>query len=87
MTRVTILTKPDCPLCDQAKTALETLADEYQLTVDLVSLDSPKGQGLAAGSGLVFPPAVFLDGQPFSHGRLSERKLRRALQAATSSNT
>jgi hypothetical protein len=27
----------------------------------------------------VFPPAVFLGGEPFSYGRVSERKLRREL--------
>ena len=27
----------------------------------------------------VFPPAIFVDDEPFSYGRLSERKLRRAL--------
>jgi hypothetical protein len=27
----------------------------------------------------VFPPGVFLNGEPFSYGRLSERKLRREL--------
>lgn len=29
--------------------------------------------------GLLFPPGVLIDGEPFSYGRLSERKLRREL--------
>jgi hypothetical protein len=28
---------------------------------------------------MAFPPAVLIDGEPFSYGRLSERKLRRDL--------
>jgi len=35
---------------------------------------------------MAFPPAVFVDGQPFSYGRLSERKLRRTLDRITASN-
>ncbi len=27
----------------------------------------------------MFPPGLFLDGEPFSYGRPSERKLRKAL--------
>lgn len=28
----------------------------------------------------MFPPGIFLDGEPFSYGRPSERKLRRELE-------
>jgi len=28
----------------------------------------------------MFPPGLFLDGEPFSYGRPSERKLRKALE-------
>ena len=83
MIRITLLTKTDCSLCDRAKATIDKLTDEFRLTVELVALDSPEGQLLAARSGMAFPPAVLLDGQPFSYGRLSERKLRRALGAAT----
>ncbi|MGH9119880.1 MAG: hypothetical protein ACRD0A_19005 [Acidimicrobiales bacterium] len=34
---------------------------------------------MAAAAGMAFPPGVLLDGEPFSYGRLSERKLRREL--------
>jgi hypothetical protein len=37
------------------------------------------GQQLALASGAPFPPVVFLDGEPFCCGRLSERMLRKAL--------
>ncbi len=29
---------------------------------------------------MLFPPGIFLDGEPFSYGRPSERKLRRELE-------
>jgi glutaredoxin len=85
MTHITVLTKPDCPLCDHAKATLGRLAEQYQLTVETIPVDSPEGGELAASSGMAFPPAIFVDGRPFSYGRLSERKLRRALRQQNTS--
>ncbi len=82
MTAVTLLTKADCDLCDQAKATLERVAADYHLTIDVVALDSPRGKQLAIASGIAFPPALLLDGKAFSYGRLSERQLRKALQRA-----
>ena len=79
MKRVTLLTKADCSLCDQAKTVLDRLAAQVPLQVETVSVDSEAGRALAERSRLLFPPGVLIDGAPFSWGRLSERKLRRAL--------
>lgn len=33
-----------------------------------------------AGSVSLFAPCIFVEGAPFSYGRLSERKLRRELE-------
>ncbi|MHB1927852.1 MAG: glutaredoxin family protein [Acidimicrobiales bacterium] len=76
---MTLVTKADCALCDQAKSVLERVGVEVPLTVEIVSLDSQRGRALAERSRLLLPPGVLLDGEPFSWGRLSERKLRRAL--------
>jgi len=80
MTEVTLLTKGDCGLCEQAKTVLARLAEEYPLELSELTLDSEAGQKLARTAAAPFPPVVFLDGKPFSYGRLSERKLRKALR-------
>lgn len=79
MRRVTLITKADCSLCDQAKAVLERVADDTAVQVETVSVDSEAGRALAERSGLLFPPGVLIDGEPFPWGRLSERKLRRAL--------
>ena len=79
MTEIVILTKDDCHLCEQAKDVLALLAGEYELAVREVALDSEEGRRLALEAGAPFPPVVFLDGRTFSYGRLSERKLRKAL--------
>ena len=78
-TAVTLLTAVGCHLCDDAKKVLERLEAELSITIEIIDLDSPRGIKLAATAGMAFPPAVFLDGEPFSYGRLSERKLRKAL--------
>lgn len=75
---VLLLTQDHCALCDQAKAVLERLAAEFPLSVTTVDLASSEGQTLAT-RGVLFPPGIFLDGEPFSYGRLSERKLRREL--------
>ena len=80
MTRATLLTKEACSLCIQAKEILDRLAGEYDLQIEVVSVETPEGQAVATEAGLQFPPGLLLDGEPFSHGRLSENKLRRALE-------
>lgn len=79
MTDVVLVTKDDCHFCDAAKDVLARLRDEYDLRIREVSLESDEGQALAFASQALFPPVVLVDGEPFSYGRLSERKLRKAL--------
>jgi glutaredoxin len=85
--RVTLLTRPHCGFCDDAKAILTRLASEFPLVFDAVELESPAGEQLAIHGGVLFPPGIFLDGQPFSYGRLSEKKLRRELERRTSRQT
>ena len=80
MTEIVLLTKEDCHFCDQAKDVLTRLRDEYALRVREVALESDEGRGLALQSSAPFPPVVFVNGETFSYGRLSERKLRKALR-------
>lgn len=78
---VLLLTQDNCTFCDQAKAILDRLSSEYRLAVATLDLSTPEGQTLAMRGGIMFPPGVFLDGEPFSYGRLSERKLRREIEA------
>jgi hypothetical protein len=66
-------------MCELAKEILARLGNEYPLSVTEIDLRSDEGKRLAAGAGVLFAPGVLVDGQPFSYGRLSERKLRRLL--------
>lgn len=77
---ILLLTKEQCGFCTQAKEMLDRLAVEYGFSVSTLDLGSPEGQALAVRSGVLFPPGIFLDGEPFSYGRPSERKLRREVE-------
>ena len=77
---VLLLTQEHCGFCVQAKEILDRLAVEYGLSVSTLDLGSPEGEALAVRSGLLFPPGIFLEGELFSYGRLSERKLRREIE-------
>lgn len=79
MTRITLLTKPDCELCDHAKEVLARVAADTDIEVEALDIGTDAGRELAERSGMAFPPGVLVDGGPFSYGRLSERKLRKAL--------
>ncbi len=76
-----MLTQEPCSFCDQAKTILARLATEYPISVRLIDLNTPEGERMALAAGVMFPPGILVDGEPFSYGRPSERKLRRALNA------
>lgn len=78
---VVLLSQQDCALCDQAKELLSRLAAEYPLAVDTVDFFSARGLDLATNGNILFPPGIFLDGQPFSYGRASEGKLRREIES------
>jgi glutaredoxin len=77
--QITLLTQTSCGMCELAKEILARLTDEYPLSVTEVDLRAEQGKRLAAVAGVLFAPGVLVDGQPFSYGRLSERKLRRLL--------
>lgn len=83
MAEVLLLTQAECGFCDHAKDVLARLQQEFSLTVREQDLASPAGKRLAVTLGVVFAPGIVLDGELFSYGRPSERKLRKELQRRT----
>ncbi|MGH3716869.1 MAG: glutaredoxin family protein [Micromonosporaceae bacterium] len=81
MTTVTLLTQPDCHLCEHAKTVLARVSADHPLRVEEMPVDSEEGRRHAARIGMLFAPGVLIDGEPYGYGRLSERKLRKTLAA------
>jgi thiol-disulfide isomerase/thioredoxin len=76
---VTVLVQHDCQFCALAAEILARVGQDHPLSVRHIDLDSLEGRDLAARHGVLFAPGVLLDGQLFSYGRLSERRLRRHL--------
>ncbi|MGH3114781.1 MAG: glutaredoxin family protein, partial [Gaiellaceae bacterium] len=62
-----------------AKGVLARLQPEFALDVREVALDSTEGRTLAAAAGALFPPVLVVEGRPLFYGRLSEKRLRKAL--------
>lgn len=79
MIDVLLLTQPGCHFCEHAQEVLDRVAQDYPLRVRHTSLDTDLGQTLAARHGVLFAPAVLVEGEFLSYGRLSERLLRRRL--------
>lgn len=84
MTEITIVTTADCAFCEQAKQVLARVAADAHVEVRDVPLDSPEGRQITERAAAPFPPVVLLDGEAFSYGRLSERRLRKALAGQVS---
>ena len=76
---ILVLVQSDCAFCDRAHEILDRLGHEYPLAVHTLDIDTEEGRRLAQEGGVMFAPGIFIDGSPFSYGRLSERKLRRQL--------
>ena len=79
MTAVTLLTQADCALCEHAMGVLARVGADHPLEITEIDLASGPGRAVAARAGVLFAPGLLVDGRPFGYGRLSERRLRRAL--------
>lgn len=77
--QITLLTQSSCGFCDHAKEVLNRIGADYPLQVTEIDLAGEEGQQLGTRAGVLFAPGVLVDGESFSFGRLSERKLRRTL--------
>jgi len=76
---ITLVTSPGCHMCEMAKDMIASVALEIPLSLSVVDLTSPDGEALAAAHRMPFPPLVLINGQHHAHGRISEKKFRRAL--------
>jgi len=75
---VTVYTRENCHLCEQAIATIERVADEAGVTVemDLVDVDTDEQLREAYGERV---PYILLDGSPAFKFRVDEERLRRKL--------
>jgi hypothetical protein len=78
--RITVVSVPDCHLCDDARALLSSFP-EGELVVAYLAADSDAGRALVGRHRPALAPLVLLDGEFLSSGRLSRGRLRRALRA------
>ncbi|MCA1823037.1 MAG: glutaredoxin family protein [Frankia sp.] len=76
---VTLLAKPSCHLCDEARVVLERLCGELGVALD--ERDVTTDDELYAEYGERIP-VVLLDGKEHSYWRVDEARLRRDLTRA-----
>jgi len=69
--------KPDCSLCDKAQAILERVAREYPLTIDKRDIT---GDDAAFARYRDVIPVFEIDGGPSFEGKISEHRLRKALE-------
>ncbi len=81
--RITLVTSNGCHFCRDAEELLARLARRFPLRVERINLATPEGADLARRLRVPFPPVLLIDGAYFGHGRISARKLTRALEART----
>ena len=83
-----LLTAPDCHLCEQARRVLQRLSEEVPLQRIELAWSDPHASALVQRDGIPFPPALYIDGELWAYGRLSERALRKKFAASeTTLNT
>lgn len=75
-TRLTLLSRPGCHLCDDARAVVVRVADD--LGIDLDERDITQDAELAARWS-EYIPVVLVDGQVHDFYRVDEARLRRAL--------
>ena len=78
--QVLLLTAESCHFCDHAKAVLSRVAQEFPLVVSDLPISSPEGRRLAEHDGILILPGIYVDGELFGYGRLSEGKLKRRLR-------
>ena len=84
--RVLLLVQENCAYCEAASAILGRLSAKYPLAVSTVSLETAEGQVLAERNGILFPPGIVIEGEPFAYGRPSEPKLRREIERRLASS-
>ncbi len=68
---VLLLTSEGCKPCSRVKRILgELQAVMPELAVEAVELNSPTGSKLAMENGVLYPPAVFIEGKLFAKGKV-----------------
>ena len=73
---VTLYTRADCHLCDEAKAVLDRVAADQPFTLEIVDVDTD--EGLVSQYGLEVPVVLIAGRKRFKY-RVDEERLRKLL--------
>jgi len=77
---IVLVSSEGCHLCEDAREALEDLGRAFPIELREVDMSSPEGRAIVERFRPPMPPAVLVDGELFSSGRLPRKKLLRRLE-------
>lgn len=77
-TELVLYSKPDCPLCDEAKEVLREVQREFPFSLEERNIQENPAWWDAYH---LLIPVVELDGEPIFYGKVSAHRLRRILEA------
>ena len=77
---VVILSQDDCSWCDDVKRTITAASMRYLVSMRVIDIGSPEGSAMGMAAGVMFPPAVFIDGRLLGYGHLSERWLSEEIE-------
>ena len=76
MSRVILITSLGCTPCLRVKRILKELqAEMADLAVEEMDFTSPAGSKLAMQHGILYPPAVLLDGNLIAKGKIDAERM------------
>jgi glutaredoxin len=76
LTRVTLYTRPDCCLCDDARAAIARVRREHEFELEEIDISGDRALSEEYGERV---PVVMLDGVPALELRIDEAELRRRI--------
>lgn len=79
--RVLLVTSEGCKPCSRVKRVLGELQHEIgDLAVQAVEFSSLDGSRLATENGILYPPAVFIEGKLFAKGKIDTDQMATAIR-------
>lgn len=81
MPDVVLVTSYGCTPCLRVKRILKELQTQMpDLAIEEVEFTSPSGSQLSLQNGILYPPAVFLDGKLLAKGKIDAEKMVAAIR-------
>ena len=85
-TEITFVTSDGCHFCNDAKDLLKDLTIRFPLEISEIDLTSAEGRAIVSRWRVPFPPVILINGDYHGHGRISARKLIKAIEATVGGN-